>query len=138
MERAFESLVFTFSEDLYRKGIPSFDGSESSYQTASDCSRESDTSLYHLPLAPKAFMDSSIHSEDLQYLCSNRDVDRISLSSTASSTGYPRRPDSGGIPLYMPMNVSRGGSGHSPGSNNSKVSVSNILEIFLSAFKVEE
>lgn len=67
-------------------------------------------------------MDSSVHSEDLQYLCSNhRDMDRISLSSTASSTGYSRRPDSGGTPLYMPMNKSA--AGHSPGSNNSKVSV---------------
>lgn len=67
-------------------------------------------------------MDSSVHSDDLQLSYNNREIDQISLSSTASSTGYPRRPDSGGAPHYVPMNVNRGG-GHSPGSNN-KVSVS--------------
>jgi hypothetical protein len=68
---------------------------------------------------PKAFMDTSVHSEDLHYLCTSRESDQISLSSTASSSGYPRRPDSGGVPLYIPMNNVRGG--HSP-SSNSKVS----------------
>lgn len=86
----------------------------------SDSSRESDNSLYQIPCAPKAFMDSSVHSEDLNYLCTSRESDQISVSSTASSCGYPRRPDSGGVPIYIPMNNPRGG--HSPGSNN-KVSV---------------
>lgn len=72
-------------------------------------------------------MDSSIHSDDLQLYYNNREIDQISLSSTASSTGYPRRPDSGGAPHYVPMNA-RGG--HSPGSNN-KVSVSNIFLEYL-------
>lgn len=71
-------------------------------------------------------MDSSAHSEDLQYLNASRDSDQISLSSTASSSGYPRRPDSGGAPLYVPMNTGRGS--HSPGSN-SKVSVRHCTPI---------
>uniref|UniRef100_A0AAR5P9E0 Uncharacterized protein n=1 Tax=Dendroctonus ponderosae TaxID=77166 RepID=A0AAR5P9E0_DENPD len=80
--------------------------------------RDSDNSLYHLPSASRQFMDTSTHSEDLNYLCSsNRESDQISISSTASSLGYGRRPDSGGVPLYIPMN--RGS--HSPGSG-SKVS----------------
>ncbi|KAI4463924.1 ankyrin repeat and sterile alpha motif domain-containing protein 1 [Holotrichia oblita] len=91
--------------------------SSSSYRTASDCSRESENSLYQVPCAPRVFMDSSVHSDDLQLSYNNREIDQISLSSTASSTGYPRRPDSGGAPHYVPMNVNRGG-GHSPGSNN--------------------
>ncbi|CAG9762557.1 unnamed protein product [Ceutorhynchus assimilis] len=79
---------------------------------------DSDNSLYHMPSAPKQFMDTSAHSEDFNYLCcSNRESDQISISSTASSLGYGRRPDSGGTPLYIPMN--RGA--HSPGSG-SKVS----------------
>lgn len=90
-------------------------------ETHSDSSRESDNSLYQIPCVPKAFMDTSVHSEDLHYLCTSRESDQISLSSTASSSGYPRRPDSGGVPLYIPMNNVRGG--HSP-SSNSKVSVS--------------
>jgi hypothetical protein len=88
-------------------------------ETHSDSSRESDNSLYQIPCVPKAFMDTSVHSEDLHYLCTSRESDQISLSSTASSSGYPRRPDSGGVPLYIPMNNVRGG--HSP-SSNSKVS----------------
>ncbi|ENN82934.1 hypothetical protein YQE_00703, partial [Dendroctonus ponderosae] len=84
----------------------------------SEHSIDSDNSLYHLPSAPRQFMDTSTHSEDLNYLCSsNRESDQISISSTASSLGYGRRPDSGGVPLYIPMN--RGS--HSPGSG-SKVS----------------
>ncbi|XP_049826127.1 ankyrin repeat and sterile alpha motif domain-containing protein 1B-like isoform X2 [Aethina tumida] len=80
-------------------------------------SPESDNSLYQVP---KAFMDNSVHSEDLNYLCaSGRESDQISLSSTASSCGNPMRPGSGGGPIYIPMSNSRGG--HSPGSN-SKVS----------------
>ncbi|XP_074026145.1 ankyrin repeat and sterile alpha motif domain-containing protein 1B isoform X5 [Leptinotarsa decemlineata] len=83
-------------------------------------SMESDNSLYHIPCVPKQFMDTSNHSEDLNYLSASRESDQISIASTASSCGYyPRRPDSGGVPLYIPMNSSRGG--HSPGSN-SKVS----------------
>uniref|UniRef100_A0AAR5PAK1 Uncharacterized protein n=1 Tax=Dendroctonus ponderosae TaxID=77166 RepID=A0AAR5PAK1_DENPD len=84
----------------------------------SEHSIDSDNSLYHLPSASRQFMDTSTHSEDLNYLCSsNRESDQISISSTASSLGYGRRPDSGGVPLYIPMN--RGS--HSPGSG-SKVS----------------
>lgn len=123
-----DGITFSFSEQLsLRKSSTSL----SSYVTASEgsrcsdvkppsgCSRESDNGLYQLP--PRAFMDSSTHLED-QYLNASRDSDQISLSSTASSSGYPRRPDSGGAPLYVPMNSGRGS--HSPGSN-SKVSVSN-------------
>lgn len=124
-----DGITFSFSEQLsLRKSSTSL----SSYATASEgsgysdvkpssnCCRESENGLYQLPCAPRAFMDSSVHSEDLQYLNTNRDSDQISLSSTASSSGYSRRPDSGGAPLYVPMNTGRGS--HSPGSN-SKVSV---------------
>lgn len=122
-----DGITFSFKEKLeLRKDS---NASNSSYYTATDCgshsnsdsSRESDNSLYQIPCAPKAFMDSSIHSEDMNYLCTSRESDQISVSSTASSCGYPRRPDSGGVPLYIPMNNPR--SGHSP-SSNSKVSVS--------------
>ncbi|XP_017779246.1 PREDICTED: uncharacterized protein LOC108564669 isoform X2 [Nicrophorus vespilloides] len=83
-------------------------------------SMESDNSLYQIHCAPKAFMDSSVHSDDI-YLYNRGDVDCLSLSSTTSSTGYPRRSDSiGAPPLYMPMNNARGG--HSPSSSNTKVS----------------
>lgn len=64
-------------------------------------------------------MDNVGPPEDVHFY-NNREIDQISVSSTASSCGYPRRPDSGGPSLYMPMNK---GGGHSPGSN-SKVSVS--------------
>ncbi|KAJ8968078.1 hypothetical protein NQ314_002478, partial [Rhamnusium bicolor] len=120
-----DGITFAFKEKLdLRKDSTA---SSSSYFSAIDCgfhsnsdsSRESDNSLYQIPCAPRAFMDTSIHSEDLNYLCTNRELDQISVSSTASSCGYPRRPDSGGVPLYIPMNNPRGG--HSPGSN-SKVS----------------
>lgn len=126
-----DGITFSFSQQL--SSVRASTASLSSYATASegsrisdlkpasDCSRESDNSLYHLPCAPRAFMDNSVHSEDLQYLSAGREADQISLSSTASSsTGYPRRPDSGGAPLYVPMNNAKGG--HSPGSSN-KVSV---------------
>lgn len=127
-----DSIAYSFSQQLFmRKSSTSL----SSYASASegsryseikgpsDCSRESDNSLYQMPCAPRAFMDSSVHSEDLQYLSAGREADQLSLSSTASSTGYPRRPDSSGASFYMPMNNARGG--HSPGSN-SKVSVSYV------------
>uniref|UniRef100_A0A1Y1M575 Uncharacterized protein n=1 Tax=Photinus pyralis TaxID=7054 RepID=A0A1Y1M575_PHOPY len=107
------SITFAFSEKIC---IRERDSSESSYRTASDCSRDSDNSLFHTPPAPKLFMDSSGHSEDLHFLTNHREADRTSLSSTASSTSYPRRPDSGGTPFYMPMNNIKGG--RSPGSNN--------------------
>ncbi|CAH1958287.1 unnamed protein product [Acanthoscelides obtectus] len=82
----------------------------------SGMSVESDNSLYHIPCAPKAFMDGSAHSEDLIYLSTGRESDQLSISSAASSCGYyPKRPDSGGTPLYIPMTTPRGG--HSPGSN---------------------
>lgn len=126
-----DGITFSFSErlDSLRKTSTTSESS-SSYHTASesiidspnsDSYRESDNSLYQIPCVPKAFMDSSVHSEDLHYLCTSRDIDQISLSSTASSSGYSRRPDSGGTPLYIPMNNVRGA--YSPGSNNSKVSV---------------
>ncbi|XP_074026143.1 ankyrin repeat and sterile alpha motif domain-containing protein 1B isoform X4 [Leptinotarsa decemlineata] len=93
---------------------------DDTYVTMSNTPMESDNSLYHIPCVPKQFMDTSNHSEDLNYLSASRESDQISIASTASSCGYyPRRPDSGGVPLYIPMNSSRGG--HSPGSN-SKVS----------------
>ncbi|XP_063913251.1 ankyrin repeat and SAM domain-containing protein 1A isoform X2 [Zophobas morio] len=121
-----DGITFSFSEQLsLRKHSTT---STDSFYTACECvgderhsnsSRESDNSLYQIPCVPKAFMDSSVHSEDLNYLCTSRESDQISLSSTASSSGYPRRPDSGGVPLYIPMNNVKGG--HSP-SSNSKVS----------------
>ncbi|KAG5880938.1 Ankyrin repeat and SAM domain-containing protein 1A, partial [Gonioctena quinquepunctata] len=121
-----DGLTFNFQEHLdLRK---SSTASTVSYHSALDCgfhsnsdsSRESDNSLYHIPCVPKQFMDTSIHSDDLNYLSASRESDQISIASTTSSCGYyPRRPDSGGVPLYIPMNSSRGG--HSPGSN-SKVS----------------
>ncbi|RZC35761.1 ankyrin repeat and sterile alpha motif domain-containing protein 1B, partial [Asbolus verrucosus] len=121
-----DGIKFSFSEQLSLRKFSN--ASTDSYHTAFECpiddrnsdsSRESDNSLYQIPCVPKAFMDSSVHSEDLNYLCTSRESDQISLSSTASSSGYPRRPDSGGVPLYIPMNNVRGG--HSP-SSNSKVS----------------
>lgn len=120
-----ENITFSFSEKI---SIRTNSGSSaSSYRTASDCSRGSDNSVFQTPPAPKLFMDSSGHSEDLHFLSSSREADRTSLSSTASSTGYPRRPDSGGAPFYMPMNNVKGG--RSPGSN-SKVSVSLLFIIY--------
>ncbi|XP_076273674.1 ankyrin repeat and sterile alpha motif domain-containing protein 1B-like isoform X2 [Rhynchophorus ferrugineus] len=78
--------------------------------------KDSDNSLYQIPSAPKQFMDTSIHSEDPNYLSlSNLESDQISLSST-SSLSYGRRTDNG-TPLYTPM--SKGA--HSP-SSGSKVS----------------
>lgn len=123
-----DGISFSFSEDLDKRKDSTC--STISYHSAldniscrsnhsSDSSRESDNSLYHLPCAPKQFMDSSVHSDDNYLSAMGRESDQLSLSSTTSSCGYPRRPDSGGVPLYMPMN--RGA--HSPGSNN-KVSVS--------------
>lgn len=123
-----DGITFNFKENLnLRKPSTS---STTSYASAVECSchvrvdssRESDFSFYHIPCAPKAFMDNSVHSEDSHFLCTSRESDQISISSTASSCGYyPRRPDSAGVPLYTPMNQ-RGG--YSPGSNNSKLSVS--------------
>lgn len=132
LKNGHDNLTFKFSEAICN-GLSSSDDSNSSsvssttsYWTACDCSRESENSFGHIPIVPKPFMDISTHSEESQYLSSNnRDIDRISLSSTTSSTGYSRRPDSGGTPLYMPMNKSS--AGHSPGSNNSKVSVRNCF-----------
>lgn len=67
-------------------------------------------------------MDSGVPYDDMNYLsCSNRESDQISVSSTASSLGYGRRPDSGGVPLYIPMNK----GSHSPGSG-SKISVRTV------------
>nr|XP_022903921.1 ankyrin repeat and sterile alpha motif domain-containing protein 1B-like isoform X1 [Onthophagus taurus] len=112
-------ITFSFSEQITIKKLhveeDFVSSSLSSYKTASDSSRESDNSLYQIPCAPRAFMD---HGDDF-FFCNNRESDQISISSTASSTGYPRRPESGGTPHYVPMNAR---SGHSPGSNNSKVS----------------
>lgn len=123
-----DGITFNFNENLtLRKPSTSSTTSYSSavecpYHAGVDSSRESDNSLYHIPCAPKAFMDHSLHSEDSHFLCTSRESDQISISSTASSCGYyPKRPDSAGAPLYTPMNA-RGG--YSPGSNNSKVSVS--------------
>ncbi|KAF5274293.1 hypothetical protein FQR65_LT04411 [Abscondita terminalis] len=109
-----DSIAFAFGQKLNLKREHSSSGS--SYTTASDCSRGSDNSVFHTPPAPKLFMDSSGHSEDLHFLSNSREADRTSLSSTASSTSYPRRPDSGGTPFYMPMNNIKGS--RSPGSNN--------------------
>lgn len=123
-----DGITFDFKENLnLRKPSTSSTTSyasaiECSYHAGIDYSRESDISLYHIPCAPRAFMDNSINSEDSHFLCTSRESDQISISSTASSCGYyPKRPDSAGVPLYTPMNP-RGG--YSPGSNNSKVSVS--------------
>nr|XP_015834887.1 PREDICTED: ankyrin repeat and sterile alpha motif domain-containing protein 1B isoform X1 [Tribolium castaneum] len=113
-----DGITFKFKEQFsLRKSSTT---STDTYHTACECrnsdsSRESDNSLYQIPCVPKQFMDTSVHSEDLNYLCTSRESDQISLSSTASSSGYPRRPDSGGVPLYIPMNNVRGG--HSPSSN---------------------
>lgn len=98
--------------------------SSSEYSSASSHSfRGSDNSVYQTPPAPKNFMDSSLHSEDLSFslFAGNPDVDQISLSSTASSASRDRRTDGGSTPLYLPMNR----TSHSP-SSNSKVSVSNF------------
>ncbi|CAH1106342.1 unnamed protein product [Psylliodes chrysocephalus] len=118
-----DGITFNFKEQLDLRKVSM--ASTTSYQSATSCgfhsnsdsSRESDNSLYQIPCVPKQFMDSSAHSEDLNYLSASRESDQISLSSTASSCGYyyPKRPDSGGIPLYIPMNK---GGGYSPGSNN--------------------
>uniref|UniRef100_A0A6P7EXA3 Ankyrin repeat and SAM domain-containing protein 1A-like isoform X2 n=1 Tax=Diabrotica virgifera virgifera TaxID=50390 RepID=A0A6P7EXA3_DIAVI len=118
-----DGITFNFKDqlDLRKTSI----ASTLSYQSATSCgcqsnsdsSRESDNSLYQIPCVPKQFMDSIQHSEDFNYLSASRESDQISVSSTASSCGYyPKRPDSGGIPLYIPMNNPKGG--HSPGSNN--------------------
>ncbi|XP_060532454.1 ankyrin repeat and sterile alpha motif domain-containing protein 1B-like isoform X2 [Cylas formicarius] len=111
-----DGIVFSFVDDPSNEDRSRGNGDS---LNGSDSSRESDNSLYHIPCAPKRFMGSSGHSEDLNYLCTSRESDQISVSSTTSSCGYPRRPDSGGIPLYIPMNNPRGA--HSPGSS-SKVS----------------
>lgn len=127
-----DGITFNFKENLsLRKPSTSSSTSYASavecpYHAAVDSSRESDNSLYHIPCAPKAFMDNSVHSEDSHFLCTSRDLDQISISSTASSCGYyPRRPESAGVPLYTPMSA-RGG--YSPGSNTSKVSVSLVIK----------
>ncbi|CAG9762556.1 unnamed protein product [Ceutorhynchus assimilis] len=119
-----DGIVFDFMENLFQRRSRIFDyffsiaDDSAGSVITSGSSRDSDNSLYHMPSAPKQFMDTSAHSEDFNYLCcSNRESDQISISSTASSLGYGRRPDSGGTPLYIPMN--RGA--HSPGSG-SKVS----------------
>ncbi|XP_066146580.1 ankyrin repeat and SAM domain-containing protein 1A-like [Euwallacea fornicatus] len=116
-----DGIVFNFTDSLPQR---SFFGDEclpmdDSFSCInSDSSRDSDNSLYHLPSAPRQFMDSSTHSEDLNCLsCSNKESDQISISSAASSLGYGRRPDSGGASLYTPMNK----GSHSPGSG-SKIS----------------
>ncbi|VEN34928.1 unnamed protein product [Callosobruchus maculatus] len=118
-----DGITFSFKEHLGTKETrkASFVSSTSSYTSAVCCDlhkyiQESDNSLYHIPCAPKAFMDGSAHSEDLNYLSTGRESDQLSISSAASSCGYyPKRPDSGGTPLYIPMTTPRGG--HSPGSN---------------------
>ncbi|KAK4886784.1 hypothetical protein RN001_003055 [Aquatica leii] len=102
--------------DFYRQAR-SVDGVEDRRTSGTSAmSIGSDNSVFHTPPAPKLFMDSSGHSEELHFLANSREADRTSLSSTASSTSYPRRPDSGGTPFYMPMNSVKGG--RSPGSNN--------------------
>lgn len=113
-----DSVTFSFSQQCRMSSEGS--SSTSSYTTASPCSfRGSDNSVYQTPPAPKSFMDSSAHSEDLSFSLFP-EADQVSLSSTASSCGYrDRRQDAGSAPLYLPMNR---GSGHSP-SSNSKVSV---------------
>ncbi|XP_030762087.1 ankyrin repeat and SAM domain-containing protein 1A-like [Sitophilus oryzae] len=114
-----DGIAFNFMESLED---PCSRKSDDFVSQASNCSfnckiRDSDNGFYQIPSAPKQFMDTSVHSEDLNYLSfSNRESDQISLSSTASSLGYGRRPDSGAA-LYMPMNK----GAHSPGSG-SKVS----------------
>ncbi|XP_076273676.1 ankyrin repeat and SAM domain-containing protein 1A-like isoform X4 [Rhynchophorus ferrugineus] len=100
--------------------VPNVDSDLGSpYENVRPClksARDSDNSLYQIPSAPKQFMDTSIHSEDPNYLSlSNLESDQISLSST-SSLSYGRRTDNG-TPLYTPM--SKGA--HSP-SSGSKVS----------------
>ncbi|KAL1506735.1 hypothetical protein ABEB36_006041 [Hypothenemus hampei] len=112
-----DGIVFDFTESLPQRNHYSLqDDSLSVLNSKSDI--DSDNSLYHIPSAPKQFMDTSVNSEDLNYLCcANRESDQISIASTASSLGYGRRPDSGGVPLYIPMNK----GSHSPGSG-SKVS----------------
>lgn len=117
-----DGIVFDFMESLPARSSRIYESYFSQDDSVSiinsDSSRDSDNSLYQMPSAPKQFMDTSGHSEDLNYLCcSNRESDQISLSSTASSFGYGRRPDSGGVPLYIPMNKGT----HSPGSG-SKIS----------------
>lgn len=124
-------ITFSFSEQLQQTQLERSSTSSSSYRTASNCSRESENSLYQIPCAPRVFMDSSVHSDDLQFYYNNREMDQISLSSTTSSTGYSKRPDSGGAPHYVPMNA-RGA--HSP-SSNSKVSVSYIYILILEKLK---
>lgn len=124
-----DSVTFYFSQQctLHTRLSPqgSSSTSTSSYTTTSPCSfRGSDNSVYQTPPAPKSYMDSSVHSEDLSFSVFP-EADQVSLSSTASSCCYrDRRLDSGSAPLYLPMNR---GSGHSP-SSNSKVSVSKALK----------
>ncbi|XP_044747904.1 ankyrin repeat and SAM domain-containing protein 1A-like isoform X3 [Coccinella septempunctata] len=102
--------------DSYHKHARPPEGFED--RRTSGVSMESDLSdFYQIPCAPKQFMDA----EDSHFLSANKDSDQISLSSTASSYGNSRRPDSGGIPLYIPMNMNSKG-GYSPISNHSKVS----------------
>ncbi|XP_044747903.1 ankyrin repeat and SAM domain-containing protein 1A-like isoform X2 [Coccinella septempunctata] len=115
-------IEFSFTEDLTarKESITSIDSYHTAFDSSleSESSRESDLSdFYQIPCAPKQFMDA----EDSHFLSANKDSDQISLSSTASSYGNSRRPDSGGIPLYIPMNMNSKG-GYSPISNHSKVS----------------
>ncbi|XP_050299120.1 ankyrin repeat and SAM domain-containing protein 1A-like [Anthonomus grandis grandis] len=122
-----DGISFEFTENLDERRSRHLDMSSSFNMDDSGCcsvvnsesSRDSDNSYYQVPSVPRQFMDTSAHSEDLSnYLsCSNREFDQISVSSAASSLGYGRRPDSGGMPLYIPMNK----GAHSPGSG-SKVS----------------
>ncbi|XP_018335767.1 ankyrin repeat and SAM domain-containing protein 1A-like isoform X2 [Agrilus planipennis] len=116
-----DNITFSFSEQVsLRKASES---SASSYRTASDCSRGSDSSFFYTPPAPKQFMDSSTYSEELNFSSNSKDIDQISLSSTTSSTSCPRRPDSGCTPHYVPMNMNNlKGGGRSPCGYNSKVS----------------
>lgn len=136
-----DSVTFSFSKQcslalktaaLSKNSTPSTSSTE--YSTASTNSfRGSDNSVYQTPPAPKSFMDSSVHSEDLSFsLFANPEADQISLSSTASSHSRDRRTDGGSTPLYLPMNK----TSHSP-SSNSKVSVSiRIFHILQSVFVV--
>ncbi|XP_045480701.1 ankyrin repeat and SAM domain-containing protein 1A-like isoform X2 [Harmonia axyridis] len=115
-------IEFSFTEDLTarKESITSLDSYHTAFDSSleSESSRESDNSdFYQIPCAPKQFMDA----DDSNFLSASKDSDQISLSSTASSYGNSRRPDSGGIPLYIPMNMNNKG-GYSPISNHSKVS----------------
>ncbi|KAL3265732.1 hypothetical protein HHI36_009934 [Cryptolaemus montrouzieri] len=116
-------IEFSFTEDLtFRKeSITSVDSYHTAFDSSieSESSRESDnSSFYQIPCAPKQFMDA----DDSHFLSSSKDSDQISISSTASSCGNSRRPDSGGTPLYIPMSMNNSKTGYSPVSNHSKVS----------------